>query len=100
MLTRAKGVCYGGILVVLDRISKNEPDVLERAKGVCYDGILVGRWSSKWGKEDGGWEGVGEGRWGVGESGREGEGEGRGREDLYTPSTSRSPAPDAATSIV
>ena len=36
----SKGVCYGGILVVLDRISNNEYDVLERSKGTCYGGIL------------------------------------------------------------
>ena len=36
----SQGVCYGGILVVLDQISKNEYDVLQRSEGICYGGIL------------------------------------------------------------
>ena len=35
----SKGICYGEILVVLDWISKNEYDVLERSKGIFYGGI-------------------------------------------------------------
>ena len=38
--SESKGICYNQILVVLDRISKNEYDVLHRSKGICYGGIL------------------------------------------------------------
>ena len=99
----SKGICYGEILVVLDRISKNEYDVLERSKGICYGGIsgvlkiallallVSARMRRAFGNsqiQD------------IYCDGRE-QRAGKGREvHLFIhPPTSRSPAPDAATSI-